>query len=321
MVNKKRSIIVLLIPALVLCFSFHTSFADTGSAITTPPAVENVKVKSLSLDAKRLIFAKKGDTLTLVATVQPAKAFPASIKFTSSNKKIATVTSKGVVKAKGWGECTITAKVDGIKKTCQVSVANKWVAITFDDGPGKYTNKLLKGLKKQKVQATFFVVGSMAKSNKSVLKNVYKNGHEISNHTYNHKAGAATLKGQLSKTDKIIKSVTGKNSTLMRPPGGVINNGTKKCGKSIIMWSVDPKDWRDRNASTVRSRVLKSTKSGSIILLHDIHPTSVTAALNITKDLKKRGYTFVTVSDIIGKPKANKTYFKGRSKVKTMKIK
>ncbi len=318
---KNKSIAFTIMLALMLCMPLDTALAETGSAVEPPPVPATVKATSIKLDAKRLIFGKRGDTLTLKPTVKPEKAYPAKVTYTSSNRKVAIVNSNGRVKAKGWGECTITAKVDGLKKTCRVSVAKKWVAITFDDGPGKYTNKLLKGLKKQNVQATFFVVGSMAKPNNKILKKINKNGHEIANHTYSHNAGASTLKSQLSRTDKIIKSVTGSKTKLMRPPGGAINSTTKRCGKAVIMWSVDPKDWRDRNSATVRKRVVGNTKSGSIILLHDIHKTSVTAALKITKDLKKKGYTFVTVSDIIGKPKAGKVYFKGRSKVKTMKIK
>lgn len=303
------------------CFCIDTGFAETEESATdtdTKPPV--VKASSMKLDAKRLVFGKKGDTLKLVATVKPANASPVKIVFSSSDDSIATVNKNGKVKARNWGECTITAKVDGIKKTCLVSVAKKWVAITFDDGPGKYTGKLLKGLKKQNVQATFFVVGSMAKPRKNIIQKIDKNGHEIANHTYNHNAGAATLKNQLSKTDGIIKRTTGSKAKLMRPPGGVMNEMTRKCGKAVILWTIDPKDWRDRNSALVRNRVVSSAQSGSIILLHDIHPTSVDAALKITADLKKKGYTFVTVSDLIGKPQKNTVYFKGSSKVKTMKI-
>lgn len=327
-INKKRVLSILIVLSLIVCISSMPSFsyasgnsddAVSEGGIDTKPIAP--KAESLSLDATRLIFAKKGDALTLKATVKPASVDTSNIKFTSSDKKIVTVDKKGKVKAKGWGECKITVEIDGIKKTCRASVAKKWVALTFDDGPGGYTNKLLKTLRKEDVQATFFVLGSMAKSNNKALKTIYKDGHELANHTYNHKAGASTLMSQLKKTDKVIKKVSGKNTTLMRPPGGAINAKTKKCGKSIIMWSIDPKDWRDRNASTVRKRVVNNVRSGNIVLLHDIHSTTVKATPNIIKDLKKKGYTFVTVSTIIGKPKANKVYNKGRSQVKTMKIK
>jgi peptidoglycan/xylan/chitin deacetylase (PgdA/CDA1 family) len=178
-------------------------------------------------------------------------------------------------------------------------------------------------LKQRKAEATFFVVGSMAKSKtgRTQLKTMHERGWEIANHTWSHNAAAKTLKKQLSKTDKVIKQATGSTTTLMRPPGGAVNKATRKCGKAIILWTVDPKDWRDRNANTVYKRVMKQTRSGSIVLLHDIHPTSVSAGLKIYDKLKKQGYTFVTVSQLLGKPKKNKVYTKGPAAVRTMKIK
>jgi peptidoglycan/xylan/chitin deacetylase (PgdA/CDA1 family) len=207
------------------------------------------------------------------------------------------------------------------KAKCKVTVAKKWVALTFDDGPGKYTDKLLKAMKKQGVRATFFVVGQMAKPRASILKKMVKNGNEIANHTYAHNGSEGALMNALKKTDKIVKKATGKNTKLMRPPGGAINSVTRRCGKPIILWSVDPKDWRDRNSNTVYNRVIGETKSGSIVLLHDIHPTSVDAAIRIMKSLEKKGYAFVTVSELLRDPKNNKVYNKGTKKVRTMKIK
>jgi peptidoglycan/xylan/chitin deacetylase (PgdA/CDA1 family) len=231
------------------------------------------------------------------------------------------VADDGTVKAKGWGTCKITIKAGTQKVKCKVTVAKKWVAITFDDGPGKYTEKLLKDLKKQEVRATFFVVGSVAKSRVSTLKKMVENGNEIGNHTYAHNGSANVLREALKKTDEIVRKATGSNTTLMRPPGGAINSVTRRCGKSIILWSVDPKDWQDRNANTVYNRVMDGTKSGSIVLLHDIHPTSVDAASRIIKSLKKKGYAFVTVSELLDEPKANKVYNDGPKTVRTMKIK
>jgi peptidoglycan/xylan/chitin deacetylase (PgdA/CDA1 family) len=243
------------------------------------------------------------------------------LKYRSSNKSVATVTDKGVVKAKKWGRCTITVSAGGKKAKCKVTVAKKWVALTFDDGPGKYTNKLLKAMKKQGVRATFFIVGQAANSRTSLLKKAANGGNEIGNHTYAHNGSASVLKDALKKTDNVVKRAIGHKTALMRPPGGAINGATRSCGKPIIMWSVDPKDWRDRNAQTVYDRVMNSTRSGSIVLLHDIHPTSVDAAIKIMKSLKGKGYAFVTVSELLGNPKANKVYNKGSKKVRTMKIK
>jgi peptidoglycan/xylan/chitin deacetylase (PgdA/CDA1 family) len=316
---------VVLMTALIITSVFvavgndraYYSAAAEDEDVTTAPAVE-----SLSLDADELLFGKKKAKLTLKVKVEPEDADVGKLKFKSSDESVATVSKKGKVTAKDWGECEITVSAGKEKATCKVTVAKKWVALTFDDGPGNYTQKLLKAMKKQGVHATFFVVGQMAKSpsRKSLLKTMVKNGNEIGNHTYAHDGSAGALMNALKKTDRIVKSATGSKTKLMRPPGGAMNDVTRKCGKPIILWSVDPFDWRDRNANTVYSRVMSSTKSGSIVLLHDIHPTSVTAAIRIMQSLKDQGYAFVTVSQLLDDPKANKVYNKGPKKVRTMKI-
>jgi peptidoglycan/xylan/chitin deacetylase (PgdA/CDA1 family) len=293
-------------------------FADGGSvyAAATGPAV-----KTIALDADELLFDKKNRKLTLKITVTPQRANLDDLNFSSSDESVATVTKSGTVRARGWGTCRITARAGDGKAECKVTVAKKWVALTFDDGPGKTTKELLKTMKKEEARATFFVVGIMARSRESTLKAIVKNGSEIGNHTYAHNGSAGTLRDGLKKTDDIVKKATGSKTTLMRPPGGVVNNVTRSCGKSIILWSVDPKDWQDRNTNTVYNRVMDKVKSGSIILLHDIYPTSVDAAARIIKSLKKQGYAFVTVSEFLGEPEANKVYNKGPEKVRAMKIK
>jgi peptidoglycan/xylan/chitin deacetylase (PgdA/CDA1 family) len=106
----------------------------------------------------------------------------------------------------------------------------------------------------------------------------------------------------------------------MRPPGGAINGNTKRCGKPIIMWSIDPRDWQYRNADYVFDYVTKHTKSGYIVLLHDIHKTSVDAGIRIFDALEKKGFTFVTVSQLLENKKPNTVYNSGPEKVRTMKI-
>lgn len=322
--NKSRFSIFILVVLLIIMLLIYNVISGTSkqkSSEISQQKIEEpaIKATSLTLDAKRLIFAQIDDTLTLEPTISPQDTTE-EIKFTSSNPEVAAVNQSGLVKAKNWGECIITAEIGEIQQNCHVAVAQHWAALTFDDGPGLYTDELLKGLKEQNVQATFFVLGVQAKSFKDVIQNIHDNGHEIASHTYSHKNAGATLMDQLSKTDKVIEKVIGKGTTLMRPPGGGINDVTKKCGKAIIMWDVDPLDWKNRDASIVRKRVNENTESGSIILLHDIHKTSVEAALVLTKDLKEKGYTFVTVSDLIGTPEANKIYQTGRSEVQTMKL-
>jgi peptidoglycan/xylan/chitin deacetylase (PgdA/CDA1 family) len=261
-----------------------------------------------------------GVVLKLKAKPHPKDADASDMRYESSDESVAVVASNGAVTPKGWGKCVVTLRSGNKKATCKVTVAKKWVALTFDDGPGKYTDKLLKAMKKQDVRATFFVVGQMAKPRADLLKKMVKNGNEVANHTYAHNGSEGALMNGLNKTDKIVKKAIGKKTVLMRPPGGAINSVTRRCGKPIILWSVDPKDWRDRNANTVYNRVMDGTKSGGIVLLHDIHPTSVDAAIKIMKALEKKGYAFVTVSELLGDAKDNKVYNKGPKKVRTMKI-
>jgi peptidoglycan/xylan/chitin deacetylase (PgdA/CDA1 family) len=145
-------------------------------------------------------------------------------------------------------------------------------------------------------------------------------GHEIANHTWNHPYGSAEVKSQLTRTDDAIRKAAGVTTKLMRPPGGVINSATKNCGKPIILWTADPKDWRDRNASLVYDRVVSQTKSGGIILLHDLYSSSTSAGLRAIDTLKKKGYAFVTVSEILGNPRAGVVYTPGSATPRTMKI-
>ncbi|MDR1291830.1 MAG: polysaccharide deacetylase family protein [Clostridiales Family XIII bacterium] len=297
--------------------------SDAVSEVYVAAAAEDAyapAVKSLSLDADELLFGRLGAKLKLEAELQPEGAYTGDLKYKSSDESVAVVNSNGTVSAEGWGTCVVTLRSGGKKATCKVTVAKKWVALTFDDGPGKYTNKLLNAMDKQGVRATFFVVGQMAKPRASLLKKMVKNGNEVANHTYAHNGKAGVLMGALKKTDKIVKKATGENTALMRPPGGAINKATRKCGKPIILWSVDPKDWRDRNSNTVYRRVMGGVKSGSIVLMHDIHPTTVNAAIRIMKSLEKKGYAFVTVSELLRNPKDNKVYNKGPKRVRTMKI-
>jgi len=312
--------------ALLLTAAF-LMFMGAGAAQAESPSTGSTlkkakQVKSIALDARELLFGKKGAKLTLKATVSPKGADASTLKFASSDTSVATVTSKGVVKAKGWGKCNIVVSVGRIKAKCKVVVANKWVALTFDDGPGPKTSVLLDAMEKRGIRATFFVVGANAvnSSRAPLLKRMAELGCEVGNHTYNHNGSSGALMNELAKTDKAVKKAMGKTPVLMRPPGGAINSVTRRCGRPIILWSVDPQDWRYRNSTTVYNRVMNNTKSGSIVLLHDIHSTTITAAAWIMDALAKKGYAFVTVSELLGSPKANTVYTKGSSTVRTMKI-
>lgn len=178
------------------------------------------------------------------------------------------------------------------------------VALTFDDGPsGAYTEILLKGLKKRGIKATFFVTGQMVENNKKIIKKMYKSGHLIGNHTYTHADLAKTsyneAKKEIENTNNLIQEITGEMPKYIRPPYGDWNEQLlKETDMAIVLWSVDPEDWKDQNADIVAKRVIKSTEPGDIILLHDIFKTSVEAAFRIIDELQAKGYQFVTIDKL-----------------------
>lgn len=182
----------------------------------------------------------------------------------------------------------------------------KLIAITFDDGPHEtLTPRLLDILKKEDVKATFFVLGSRAKYHPDILKRAADEGHQIGSHTYNHKelpklSEHERLK-EIKDTADLIEQTIGKRPSAMRPPYGSISDSVKKdAGALLILWSIDPEDWKYRDADTVYHNVTGPVRDGDIILLHDIHKTSVDATEKIIPKLKEEGYIFVTVNQLIG---------------------
>lgn len=181
------------------------------------------------------------------------------------------------------------------------------VAITFDDGPSAHTPRLLNILKKYDVKATFFVVGSQIKGNEALLQRMADEGHEIASHSWSHphltSLDIDDMSKQLNKTRSAIKEATGKDVFLVRPPYGSCDDTVKyvaaEQGVSLIMWSVDPRDWQYRNASSVYSRTMSSVRNGDIILYHDLHGTTVDAMENVIPALINKGYQLVTVSELL----------------------
>lgn len=179
------------------------------------------------------------------------------------------------------------------------------VALTFDDGPHPvYTPQLLDGLNERGVHATFFVVGKNILGNEALLKRMETEGHLIGNHTYSHvklsELDIARACAEVEKTNALICEVTGKEPEFIRPPFGEWKKAMECRFEMIpVLWDVDPLDWTTKNTALVVERVLKDTKPGDIILLHDYYQSSVDAALEIVDALTERGYKFVTVDELI----------------------
>ena len=190
-----------------------------------------------------------------------------------------------------------------------VHVDGPYIALTFDDGPSAtLTPKLLDLLAAHHIKATFFVIGENVAEHPEIVSRAAREGHEIGNHSWSHpnlgKMSDESVRRQLQQTDDAIKSATGKRPTLMRPPYGSITAREKRWihdefGYDIILWDVDPYDWKRPGPAVVRARILKETRPGSIVLSHDIHPGTIEAMPSTFDELEAKGLKFVTVSELI----------------------
>ena len=194
-----------------------------------------------------------------------------------------------------------------------VHVEGPYIALTFDDGPHPtLTPKLLDLLAARHMKATFFVIGQNAADHPDILRRAMREGHEIANHSWSHpnlaKMSDEAARRELQKTEDAIVAAIGKKPTLMRPPYGSITANQKRWihdefGYRIIIWDVDPLDWKRPGPSVVTSRILKETRPGSIVLSHDIHPPTIEAMVATFNQLDAKGFKSVTVSDLIAMAK------------------
>lgn len=179
------------------------------------------------------------------------------------------------------------------------------IALTFDDGPSsKCTGRLLDGLKERDVKATFFLIGENAKENPDLVKRLDEEGHLIGNHTYHHveitKVSDEEAKREILDTDEVIYSIIGKHVEYMRPPFGLWQKELELEIEVLpVMWTIDPLDWTTENVDEIVNKVVTEAEENDIILLHDCYDSSVDAALRIIDILKKEGFEFVTVDELI----------------------
>jgi peptidoglycan/xylan/chitin deacetylase (PgdA/CDA1 family) len=191
-----------------------------------------------------------------------------------------------------------------------IHVDGPYIAMTFDDGPSaKLTPKLLDLLAAHHIKATFFLIGENVVENPEIVAREVRDGHEVANHSWSHpnlaKMSDDGVRSQLRRTDDAIRSAAGKAPTLLRPPYGSISARQKKWinhefGYKIVLWDVDPFDWKRPGPNVVCSRIVKNTRAGSIILAHDIHPGTIEAMPCVLNQLEAKGFKFVTVSELIG---------------------
>ena len=182
----------------------------------------------------------------------------------------------------------------------------KYIALSFDDGPGEYTDRLLDILAENRAKATFFVVGNMIDGREDTLKRIAASGHEIGGHSWDHRQLTAldsdSITKQIMLTRAKIYDVTGLDSAIMRPPYGSYNDNLRftsaQLGLALINWSVDSQDWKNNDANSVYKTIMGNAKAGSIILCNELNEGTVDAMERVIPALIEKGYQLVTVSEL-----------------------
>lgn len=200
------------------------------------------------------------------------------------------------------------SKDSGITFT-RVLVSGNYIAMTFDDGPHpQNTPRLLDMLRARNIKATFYVIGRSVDLYPQIVRRTVAEGHEIGNHTHTHrllsKLSDDEVRSELSRCRDAVANAAGIQPRTMRPPyGGLVQRQREmvhaEFGYPIILWSVDPLDWKRPGPSVVTSRILSGTSAGGIVLAHDLHGQTVDAMPATLDGLLRRGFQFVTVSQLL----------------------
>ncbi|MEY3394789.1 MAG: hypothetical protein RL346_1025 [Verrucomicrobiota bacterium] len=191
----------------------------------------------------------------------------------------------------------------------RVMVSGNYIAITYDDGPHPInTPRLLDILAARNIKATFYVIGRSVNQHPGVLRRAVAEGHEIGNHSHTHpllsRLGDSELRAEMQRCEDAIGRASGIRPRTMRPPyGGLLQRQRelvlREFGYPTILWSVDPLDWKRPGASVIASRILSATTAGGIVLAHDLHSQTVDSMPQALDGLLRRGFRFVTVSQLI----------------------
>ena len=161
---------------------------------------------------------------------------------------------------------------------------------------------MLDGLKERGAKATFFLIGQQIEDNADLVARMAKEGHQIGNHTWSHQRLDGILPDEaaqeVARTEAALETLLGGGEYWLRPPYGQVAEGAD-FGVPMVKWCVDPRDWESRDTGKVVQAILEQVTPGSIVLLHDIYPTSVDAALRVVDRLEEQGYWFVTVEELL----------------------
>lgn len=220
------------------------------------------------------------------------------------------IVALSVLYAKGIGKNTISAFLNNEKVIpihC-VELPDKRVALTFDTAWGdQYIKEIVDTLKRYNINATFFLTGSWIDKYPEIAKEVVNSGHEIGNHSSTHIKMTELPKDEIirevKETDNRIAKITGKKSSVFRFPFGEYNDkavkAVKDTGCNIIQWDIDSYDWKGVSTEDIYTKVTLKADKGSIILFHSNMTNTHKALPVIIEMLRKDGYKFVTVSELL----------------------
>jgi len=257
-------------------------------------------------------LSRRGFMLATTATLASCKAAapltPENVK-TRPNTNYRTPTVQGPVPRNQVGHLPSDFRKDAGVTFSRVLVSGNHIAITFDDGPHpQNTPRLLDILAARNIKATFYVIGRSVDLHPGVLRRTVAEGHEIGNHSHTHrllsKLGETEVRQEMQRCQDAVGRAAGIRMRTMRPPyGGLLQSQRelvhREFGYPTILWSVDPLDWKRPGPSVVASRILSGTTAGGIVLAHDLHSQTVDAMPATLDGLLRKGFKFVTVSQLI----------------------
>lgn len=251
---------------------------------------------------QRLSFGFAADGSLLVTPSSTGAGRPLSIRLAGGSlTPRLTAAGRSARTAARTPPRTRRAPVDCAKRRC--------VALTFDDGPGSYTAELVAMLEQRRAPATFFLVGDRVRQASDLVATMKAAGMEIGNHSTHHDeltfVSAGPMRTDLETTSRAIEAVTGQLPVLMRPPYGsrnrTVDRVSGELGMAEILWDVDTLDWRTDSPARIRRAAVGAATTGSIILMHDLGRGTVAAVPDVLADLQRKGFTLVTVSELLGR--------------------
>ncbi|NQX01375.1 polysaccharide deacetylase family protein [bacterium] len=266
-----------------------------------PADLSRLSRRGFLLLAASLSSCAAADPLTPQVAVSPVK--------TTANTAYRTPPVQGPVPRNPNISQSPDFSKDGGISFSRVHVSGNYIALTFDDGPHpQNTPRLLDMLRARNIKATFYVIGRSVDLYPQIVRRTVAEGHEIGNHSQTHrllsKLGDSELRQEMSRCRDSVARAAGVQPRTMRPPyGGLLQRQRElvhaEYGYPVILWSVDPLDWKRPGARVVSSRILAGTTAGGIVLAHDLHSQTVDAMPATLDGLLRRGFQFVTVSQLL----------------------